>query len=167
MGLFGKKESKKQEKAKTQFAVESVQVVPKGVPSMSIRAWSIPPVMESYRLPAQHEAQVYTYNGEPFGGLKVNDRFLIYAVPADVEMVSMYNGKRTTTNDYNDVAYEYNGQIFGFASSHADAVRTMMRAGYRVEVEAYISGFDKNAGYPKICGLFGFVDDAIYADAQR
>lgn len=164
MGLFGSKKEKKQAKQETpEYAVDSIQVVPRGVPSISIRAWSIPPVMKSYRLPAEHEANVYTYNGEPFAGLKVNDRFLIYAVPADVEMVSAYTGKRSATGDYGDLAYEYNGQIFGLSNSHAEAVRKLMQAGYRVEVEAYISGFDMRAGFPKVCAMFGFVDDDLYA----
>lgn len=164
MGLFGNKKGKGQAKQEPAgFAVESIQVVPRGVPSISVRAWQIPPVIRSYRLPAEHEANVYTYNGEPFAGLRVNDRFLIYAVPADVEMVSAYTGKRSATGDYGDLAYEYNGQIFGFSSSHADAVRKLMQAGYRVEVEAYIRGFDTSQGFPHVVGLFGFVDDAVYS----
>ena len=117
------------------------------------------------RLPASHESTVYTYNGIPLQGLGANDRFVITAVAADVRLPSMYTGRVASTADFGDIAYEYNGQVFGFCSSHADAVRRLLMGGYRVEVEAYISGFDETYGYPKVRGLFGFVDDDVLADA--
>ena len=141
MGLFGKKEPKQQGST------------PAFASAISIRAWAVPPRMESYRLPAQHESAVYTYNGEPFNGLRVDDRFIIAAVPADVSRGSPYTGTQMSTGERDNVAYEYNGQVFGFSSSHSEAVRKLMRAGYRVEVEAYISGFDMQLGY---------VDDSTY-----
>lgn len=151
MGLFRKK------KQKVQPAQAPIVVSP----------WAVPPATRTYRLPAEHEASIYTYCGAPLAGIPTNARFVVAAVPADVTMTSIYTGLTSSTGNYGDIAYEYNGQIFGFCSSHAEAVRNMMTAGYRVEVEAYIRGYDGMKGFPYVVGLFGFVDDAVYREATR
>ena len=155
MGLFGKKRQKKEQQAQQ----------PTQMPII-VSPWKVPPATRTYRLPAEHEANIYTYNGMPFRGLRQNTRFVVTAVPADVQMTSIYTGLTASTGNYGDIAYEYNGQIFGFCSSHAEAVRNMMMAGYRVEVEAYIRKYDGEKGFPYVVGLFGFVDDAVYMDAR-
>ena len=127
-----------------------------------IAPWKVRPATNTYRIPAEHEATMYTYNGMPFNGLPTNTRFIVTAVPADVQMTSIYTGTVATTHDFGDMAYAYNGQIFGFCSSHAEAVRKLLMNGYNVEVEAYISGFDGQQCFPKVRGLFGYVDDNVY-----
>ena len=154
MGLFSRKKKAPQ------------QAQPVQPPPIQIQPWTTKPVTQTYRLPATHEAKIYTYNGTVFQGVPRNTRFIVTAVPADVQMVSIYTGVVHSTLGYNDVAYSYNGQIFGFASSHAEAVKKMMLGGYQVEVEAYISGYDGQQGFPKVVGLFGFIDDAIYRTVQ-
>lgn len=131
-------------------------------PSTVIRPWGGKPAMKVYRLPADHEAKVYTYDGAPLRGLSLNERFVITAIPGDVTMTSVYTGATASTTNYNDIAYAYNGEVFGFASSHAEAVKKLIMGGYRVEVEAYIRGYDGERGFPYVVGLFGFVDDDLY-----
>ena len=167
MGLFGKIKKATQQpqpQPQSQPQPKQQQVQPG---SMSIVPWEVPPTVSTYRMPAEHEATIYTYNGAPFKGLQANTRFVVSAVPADVEMCSMYTGTITSTFDFGDVAYSYNGQVFGMGKSHAEAVRNLMRAGYRVEVEAYIRGYNAEHGYPMVVGLFGFVDDSVYMEAMR
>lgn len=135
--------------------------------TMSVSPWNVQPPTRTYRLPADHEATIYTYNGEPLRGIAPGTRFVIRAVPADVVMESAYTDYVASTTDYGNIAYEYNGQIFGMGKSHAEAIERLMRNGYAVEVEAYISGFDGERGFPYVKGLFGFVDDAIYMELGR
>ena len=157
MGLFNRKKQQPQPQPQPQ---------PAPMPAITVQPWQTKPITKTYRLPAKHEATIFTYNGTPFRGLTANAHFIVTAVPADVQMVSMYTGNITNTSDYDDVAYAYNGQIFGLSSSHGAAIKKMMLNGYQVEVEAYISGFDGNAGFPKIRGLFGYVDDEIFDELQ-
>lgn len=154
MGLFGFGK-KKQESAQQQQ-----------LPPIMVAPWQMPPATKVYRLPAEHESNIYTYNGTPFKGVPANTRFVVTAMPAEVRMESIYNGSASATVDRGDVAYAFNGQPFGFASSHAEAVRKLMQNGYIVEVEAYISGYDGELGFPKVRGLFGFVDDDLYKTLQ-
>ena len=133
---------------------------------IEVYPWKTAPITKTYRMPPEKDKTIFTYNGEPFKGMRQGVRFTIAAVPADVRMPSMYTGTVASTKDYGDIAYEFNGQIFGFCSAHAEAIRKLMLAGYRVEVEAYISEYDMQQGYPKIRGMFGFVDDATYRSLQ-
>ena len=153
MGLFSRKKKAPQ------------QAQPIQPPPIQIQPWATKPVTQTYRIPAEHEARIYTYNGTVFQGLPKDTRFIVTAVPADVQMVSIYTGTASSSTDFG-VAYSYNGQIFGFGSSHAEAIKQMMLGGYQVEVEAYISGYDGQQGFPKVVGLFGFVDDDVYRTVQ-
>lgn len=119
-----------------------------------------------YRLPAEHEATVYTYDGNPLKGIPTGERFVIEAVPGRVTMTSKYTGITTSTDDFDNVAYSYKGKVFGMASSHSPAIKKLMKHGYRVEVEAYIRGYDGTRGFPYVVGLFGFVDDSVYRNVK-
>ena len=157
MGLFGKKKTKQQ-------AQQMQQAEP---PKMIYEAWQTAPYKGIYRLPPEHESRIYTYDGTPFKGLTVNTKLIVTAVPGNVEMTSIYTGTTTSTTDYDDVAYSYNNYIFGLSSSHSKAIKTLMQAGYRVEVEAYINGYDGMRGNPMIVGLFGYVDTDTFKEASK
>ena len=146
------KTNNKQPKAKKQ----------KEPPKAIYKAWETAPFKGVYRLPPDHESSIYTYDGTPFNGMKVGTKFVIAAVPGYVQMTSIYTGTTTEIGDFGNIAYSYNGYIFGFASSHAEAIVKMMKAGYRVELEAYISGYDGQQGFPMVKGLFGYIDDSTY-----
>ena len=153
MGLFGKKKDKKKA---ADSRPQMVHNVTRYVP------WNIPPAKGTYRLPAEHEGKIFTYYAEPLKGLKTNERFVLEAAPADVTIVSQFTNAEARTEDYGDIAYAYNGLVIGLSSSHAAAVRKLLMNGYRVEVEAYISGYNMEKGFPYVTGLFGFVDDDLY-----
>jgi len=155
MGLFGKK--KKKQEQQPQIVHNVMRYVP----------WNVPPTKGLYRLPAEHESKIYTYYAEPLKNLKQNERFVLEAAPADVTIISQFTNTVTRTEDYGDIAYAYNGLIIGLSSAHAEAVRKLLMGGYRVEVEAYISGYDPNRGFPYVCGLFGFVDDDLYREVSK
>ena len=155
MGLFGKKKQKKQQKQVSQQP-QMVHNVTRYVP------WNVPQTKGVYRLPAEHEAKIYTYYAEPLRGLKVDERFVLEAAPADVSIVSQFTNALVNTEDFGDIAYAYNGLVVGLSSSHATAVKKMLLKGYRVEVEAYISGYNTEYGFPYVTGLFGFVDDDLF-----
>ena len=129
MRLFGKKST-------PPLQPETIELIPT---QLNVVPWDVPPWSETYKVPSEHEATVYTYNGTPLQNLKSGARFIITAVPADVTMTSIYTGTTASTTDYGDIAYQYNGQIIGFCKSHAEAVRKLLCSGYRVDVEAYIS----------------------------
>ena len=153
MGLFGKKKQKKQSKK---------QQKPKMVHNVTCYApWDVPPTKGTYRLPAEHQAKIYTYYAEPLKKLKPEERFVLEAAPADVTIVSQFTNMEASTKDYGDIAYAYNGLVVGLSASHAEAVKKLLMKGYRVEVEAYISGYDDKLGFPYVYGLFGFVDDDL------
>ena len=153
MGLFGKKKDKGKAAASQPQMVHNVtRYVP----------WNIPPTVGTYRLPAEHEGKIFTYYAEPLKGLRPNERFVLEAAPADVTIVSQFTNAVVNTEDYGDVAYAYNGLIVGLSSSHAAAVKKLLMMGYRVEVEAYISGYNIDYGFPYVTGLFGFIDDDLY-----
>ena len=151
MGLFGKKKAKKQKKGKPQIVHNVTRYVP----------WNVPPTKGTYRLPAERNKKVYTYYGEPLKKLKVGEHFVLEAVPADVSIISQYTNAEVSTEDFGDIAYAYNGLIVGLSSAHAPAVKQMLMKGYRVEIEAYITEYDKDYGFPYVYGFFGFVDDDL------
>lgn len=156
MGLFGKKKDKKGKKNAAGSERQIVHNVTRFVP------WNVQQTKGFYRLPAEHEAKIFTYYAEPLKGLKVDERFVLEAAPADVTIVSQFTNAVVNTEDYGDIAYAYNGLVIGLSSSHAVAVKKLLMSGYRVEVEAYISGYNMEQGFPYVTGLFGFVDDDLY-----
>lgn len=155
---FGKKKQKQDDIANDRVGYE---------PYLEVNYWQTAPINKVYRIPADHEAVVYDYDGRPLDGIPANTRFLLSAVPANVIIRSIYTGTISETGDFNDIAYSYNGQIIGFCKSHADAIKKLMLAGYRVDIEAYINGYNDELGYPYITGLFGFVDDATYMSLEK
>lgn len=148
MGLFFGKKKKKKEADAPRFSGTLVE------------PWAVPPTKGTYRVEPRKSRTVYTYNGSPFVGIEPFERFVIAAVPANVAMTSAYNGRTSTTAEFEGLAYEYNGQVFGFCSSFADDVERLLRAGYRVELEAMITGFDEKLGFPYIQAFFGPFDGA-------
>ena len=116
----------------------------------------------AYRLPAENRKTVYTYDGTPLKGLRVGERFVMTAIPGRVDMKSRYTGTPASTRDRRNVAYAYGGKAFGMCAAHAPAIYKLMDNGYTVEVEAYVDGYDGKLGYPKVVGLFGYVDDELY-----
>jgi len=106
------------------------------------------------RIPANRQRTIYTYDGRPLAGMKAGDRFVARAVPADVEMTSIYTGATASCSEWGNVAYEYRGAVFGMGPASADEIRALMRDGYAVEVEAVVSGFDGQHGYPLVKGMY-------------
>lgn len=155
MGLFGKKKDKKGKKNAAGSERQVVHNVTRFIP------WNVQQTKGFYRLPAEHEAKIFTYYGEPLKNLRVEERFVLEAAAADVSIISQYTNAEVSTEDYGDIAYAYNGLIVGLSSSHASAVKQMLMKGYRVEIEAYISGYNTDYGFPYVTGLFGFVDDDL------
>ncbi len=147
MGLFGKSKKKKKSAPKVKPVAGSLQ---------SLEYWKgLPPnPVGTYRIPPDEEHVIYNYDGACLAGLKVGDEFVVNPIPADVTLKSAYTGYITSTR-LGDVAYVYNGKVFGMSAFCAKEIRNLMRKGYIVEVEARIVGFDDQLGYAKVMGKFG------------
>ena len=101
---------------------------------------------------------IYTYDGEPLRGLVKGEIFAIDAVRGERTMTSVYTGRTTSTSEFNDVAYRYNGMLFGMSREKASEIKSMLNRGQNVSIPARIDGFDQRFGYPLVVGDFSRIE---------